>query len=94
LAGVLMVQQAQPQKLAGAVAPDNPIGVLIGLKRASFHKPVLPGQFLTYTVTVEAVVAGMVSARAEAVNEEGHKVCKCEVSVAIVEKAALVDASQ
>ncbi len=90
LAGVLIAHQAQQREPSGATALEDPIGVLIGVKRASFHKPVLPDESLIYNLTIDNFVAGMVSARAEAVGATGQKVCKCELSVAIVEKSSLV----
>ncbi len=90
VAGVLMAYQAQQRETSDTASAINPIGVLIGVKRASFHKPVLPGELLIYTVTIDNVVAGMVSAWAEAVGGAGQKVCKCELSIAIVEKSSLI----
>ncbi|WP_440964835.1 3-hydroxyacyl-ACP dehydratase FabZ family protein [Massilia sp. GER05] len=92
LAGVLIAQQLRHQKSSGVTLPADPVGVLIGVKRSTFHRPVLPGQCLIYTVAIENAMAGIVSVRAEAVSEAGQKVCKCELNVAIVARASLIDA--
>lgn len=91
LAGALISHNGQQRELPAAGIPmAHPLGVLIGIKRASFHKPVLPNDRITFKVTIENPVAGMVSVRAEAVGSANQKICKCDLSVAVVDKSNLI----
>lgn len=91
LAGVLIAYNGQ--KIlddAPGGASGQYIGVLIGIKRASFHKPVFPGDKISFKVSVGNPMAGMIIAKGEAVGADARKICKCELSIAIVEKSSLI----
>ncbi len=93
LSGVLMASQADTRRAAANLAEDaglaDPLGMLVGIRRASFHRPVYPEQPIHYTVTLGQTVGGMVSVLAEASDADGHKVFKGEVHVAVVDKSRL-----
>jgi len=91
LAGTLLVLRAQPQARAmRGGTDDQPLGVLIGIKRASFHRPILPESRIQFDVKVANAVGGMVTVDAVGHDLAGQKVCKCELSIAMVDRAELV----
>jgi 3-hydroxyacyl-[acyl-carrier-protein] dehydratase len=91
LAAVLLAHQSrESNEAAHQTHSQNMLGVLTGVRRASFHKPVLPSDSIHFQVTINHSMAGMVSISAEAQNTHGQKVCKCELSVALAEKSSLI----
>lgn len=91
LAGTLLVHRADQMGQAERGNEETKmLGVLIGIKRASFHRPVLPGRRIYFDVKVGNPVGGMVAVEAIGQSQTGQKVCKCELSIALVNKADLV----
>jgi 3-hydroxyacyl-[acyl-carrier-protein] dehydratase len=88
LAGLLIASRAQ-EGAADASTSRGKLGMLIGVQRASFHKPVLPEDVLRYQLRLGNAVGGMFSASAQALNAQGHKVFKGEISVAAVDRHRL-----
>jgi 3-hydroxyacyl-[acyl-carrier-protein] dehydratase len=95
LAGVLIAYNAEQRGLSAADTPSvDMVGMLIGVKRASFHRPVLPGDKLFFKVALGNEMGGMVSASAEGYSASNDKTVKCELSVAVVNKASLIGAAE
>ena len=94
LTGVLIAYNAEQRGLStDSSASAEMVGMLIGIKRASFHRPVLPGSRLHFKVTLGNALGGMISANAEGYSESNDKTVKCELSVAVANKSNLIGAS-
>jgi 3-hydroxyacyl-[acyl-carrier-protein] dehydratase len=94
LTGVLIAYNAEQRGLSTeSSAQEQMVGVLIGIKRASFHRPVLPGSRLHFKVTLGNALGGMISANAEGYSESNDKTVRCELSVAVANKSSLVGTS-
>lgn len=96
LAGVLIAYQAThaAANTDGAGEKETrPLGMLVGVRRASFHKPVYPDMPVHYCVKLGNAIGGMASIIAEAVDGEGARVFKGEVNVAAVDSARLTEAA-
>lgn len=91
IAGILIASNGhQAQDPEAAPSASSHLGVLIGVKRAAFHKPVFPEDKLHFTVQLESQVGGMVMASAQAVGDDGTRIFKGEISVAVVAREALL----
>lgn len=99
--GVLLVEAAAQ---LGAILicytadrPDNParsefkdpLGVLTTIRKASIHKPLFPGQNGYFTVTFDSPAGRMLIARCEAEDENQERFFKCELVLAVADKADL-----
>jgi 3-hydroxyacyl-[acyl-carrier-protein] dehydratase len=99
--GVLLVEGAA--QLAGVhlatlgrqrpQALTQPIGVLTGVRRALVHRPVRPDTDVEYCLSFQPPLAGMFLVRATA-TVGGQRCLSCEISIAVVERATLVDEFQ
>jgi len=90
LAGVLIAYNAEQRGLRmGDSSSVDMVGMLIGIRRASFHRPVLPDSRIFFKVTLGNALGGMISASAEGYSESNDKTVKCELSVAIANKSNL-----
>lgn len=91
VAGILIASNGRqaPGHGVDPVATQR-LGVLIGVKRAAFHRPVFAGDKLHFTVQIENQVGGMVTASAQAVGDDGTRIFKGEISVAVVDREALL----
>jgi 3-hydroxyacyl-[acyl-carrier-protein] dehydratase len=96
LAGVLIAYQATRAAANADGAGEKakrPLGMLVGVRRASFHKPVYPDVPVHYSVKLGNAIGGMASISAEAADGEGARVFKGEVNVAAVDSARLTEAA-
>jgi len=91
LTGVLIAYNAEQRGISsnGSDSADM-VGMLIGIKRASFHRPVFPGNRLMFKVSLGSALGGMVSASAEGYSESDDKTVKCELSVAVANRSNLI----
>lgn len=94
LAGVHIVQTVRSpgraQVLAKGYEMEDPVGVLTLIRKASIHKPVFPGDEVFYRVSLDAPVGPMINVRCEALDAtRQQKVLKCELGVAVAERARL-----
>lgn len=87
LVGILISHKGRESQARGNLM--SRLGVLIGIKKSSFHKPVRPGEEIFYKMQLDNVAVGMAVAHGGAVNAAGDKVCKCEISVAIIDPETL-----
>jgi 3-hydroxyacyl-[acyl-carrier-protein] dehydratase len=95
LAGVLIAYNSERRGLSMDTAHSaDLVGMLIGIKRASFHRPVLPGDRIFFKVALGNALGGMVSASAEGYSVSSDKIVKCELSVAVVNKGALLGGTE
>ncbi len=76
LAAVLLASRARP-------AAHPQIGMLTGIRRASFHRPVLPEEAVDFSVELGQSMDGMAWLSAEGQDEAGRRVCQCEIRVAL-----------
>lgn len=80
LAGVLLAHLGQEERAQAR------LGLLTGVRRASFHRPVRPGDVLHMVAEIGSTMAGMVTVSAEAQDDQGRKVCRCELSIAVADR--------
>ena len=92
--GVFLIEAIA--QLAGLViatrdASGRPLlGVLAGIKRALFHRPVKPAQRITFEVDVSEVMAGGFHvARGIGHDHERRKVVTAEVTIAVINPASV-----
>lgn len=82
---VMGQQRAQP--LA------QPIGVLTGVRRSLVHRPVRPGEDVEYSMKFDTPLGSMFLVRSTA-TVDGQRCLSCDISIAIVERDALLDGIQ
>lgn len=84
--GVLLVEaMAQTGALALLEPGAGQIAFLAGVDKARFHKQVVPGDLLTFTVTLTQRRGPIGKGQALCENDRGEKVASCELLFAIQE---------
>jgi 3-hydroxyacyl-[acyl-carrier-protein] dehydratase len=89
IAGLLISFNGSKRSSDDDAASGSHLGMLIGVKRASFHKPVFAGDLLTFNVKLANPIGGMISTAIEASGVDDKKVFKGEISVAVVDRLHL-----
>ncbi|NNN04931.1 MAG: hypothetical protein HKL90_03425 [Elusimicrobia bacterium] len=83
LAGVALAVQRQ------AAPGERRLGVLAGVRRALFHRPVLPGQTIRFEVLLAAPVGALIRASALGRDAQGRKAATVELAIGSAERALL-----
>ena len=87
LTGVLLAHAGMPHGLSSTEA--QPLGVLTGVKRASFHRPVPPEEPVRMEVVFTQGLGGMAMASAQGWDRKDRLVCRCDLSVALVDRQSI-----
>ncbi len=83
LAGVALA--VQPRDAGG----EQPLGVLAGVRRALFHRPVRPGQPVHFEVALSAPIGGLLRALAQGRDSQGRKTATLELAIGSAQRALL-----
>lgn len=101
--GVLMIEGAaqllavllshksrvQPERFATDDIGSHPVGVLTVVRRAMFHQPVYPDQPIACRIHIENVLASMFTAHGEGWADDGSRVFRCDLGVAVTDRSRL-----
>lgn len=91
LLAVLLAHKSrvQPERYSTADIGSQPVGVLTVVRRAMFHQPVYPDQPLSCRVRIETALASMFTAHGEGWADDGSRVFRCDLAVAVTDRSRL-----
>lgn len=89
LAGVLLAHTGMTHGPSSNEAQPPTLGMLTGVKRASFHRPVLPEEPVRMEVEFTQGMGGMAMASAQGWDRRDRVVCRCDLSVALVDRQSI-----
>ena len=89
LAGVLLAHAGMTRGPSSTEGQPPMLGMLTGVRRASFHRPVLPEEPVRMEVDLTQGMGGMAMASAQGWDQRDRVVCRCDLSVALVDRQSI-----